>query len=76
MSSSHDDELTRVLADYLAEVEAGRPADPEEWIAKHPAIAERLRTCLKGLHMVEEFAGSIGAGGLKPATGSRRTDAG
>ena len=52
-----------MLADYLAEVEAGRPVDPEEWIAKHPAIAERLRTCLKGLHLVEEFAGSIGAGG-------------
>ncbi len=63
--SSQDDELTHVLADYLAEVEAGRRVDPEEWIEKHPAIAERLRTCLKGLQMVEDFAGSIAAAGIK-----------
>jgi eukaryotic-like serine/threonine-protein kinase len=58
---SQDDELTRVLADYLAQVEAGRVVDPEEWIEQHPAIARRLRTCLAGLHLVEEFAGSIGS---------------
>ena len=63
-----------MLADYLAEVEAGRPVDPEEWVGTHPAIAERLRTCLKGLHLVEEFAGSIGAAEIKQAPG-RRTDA-
>ncbi len=61
-AASQDDELSRVLADYLAEVEAGRAVDPLELIEKHPAIADRLRTCLKGLHMVEEFACSIGAG--------------
>jgi eukaryotic-like serine/threonine-protein kinase len=61
-ASSPDDELTRVLADYLAEVEAGRAVDPEEWIENHPAIADRLRICLKGLQMVEEFACAIGAG--------------
>lgn len=59
--SRDDDELTRVLADYLTEVEAGRAVDPEEWIEQHPAIAGRLRTCLAGLHLVEEFAGSIGS---------------
>jgi len=60
--SIEDDELTCVLADYLAAVEAGEAGDPEELIANHPAIAERLRTCLKGLYLVEEFACSIGAG--------------
>ena len=65
VGTSQDDELTHVLADYLAEVEAGRPVDPEEWIEKHPAIAERLRTCLHGLQMVEDFAGSIGAAGIE-----------
>ncbi len=62
IASSQDSELTRVLADYLAEVEAGRPVDPEKWVEDHPAIADRLRMCLKGLHMVEELACSIGAG--------------
>ncbi len=60
-SSGEDDELTRVLADYLGEIESGRPVDPEEWINRHPAIGDRLRNCLKGLHLVEEFAGSLGA---------------
>ena len=36
-----------VLDAYLAEVEAGRPVDPEEWVGRHPAIADRLRACLK-----------------------------
>jgi eukaryotic-like serine/threonine-protein kinase len=51
-----DDELARVLDEYLAEVEAGRPVDAEEWIARHPALADRLRACLKGLQLVEEVA--------------------
>ncbi len=59
-----------MLAAYLAEVEAGRPADPEEWVARHPDIAERLRSCLKGLHLVEQFAGSIGAGRLDRQPGA------
>ena len=63
-----------MLADYLAEVEAGRPVDPEEWIEKHPAIADRLRTCLKGLHMVEEFAGVVRSRGDQTRSRRRRTD--
>ena len=67
---SYEDELTRVLAAYRAEVEAGRPVDPEEWVTRHPDIAERLRSCLKGLHLVEQFAGSIGAGALDRQPGA------
>ena len=44
---------------YLAEVEAGRPVDPEEWIRRHPAIAGRLRACLRGLHLVEAAAEAL-----------------
>ena len=68
--SIEDDELTCVLADYLAAVEAGEALDQEELIANHPAIAERLRTCLKGLHLVEEFACSIGAGAANAEAGA------
>ena len=31
-----EDELAAVLDAYLAEVEAGRPVDPEEWVRRHP----------------------------------------
>ena len=51
-----EDELAQVLDAYLAEVEAGRPVDPEEWVGRHPAIADRLRACLKSLHLVEAAA--------------------
>jgi len=66
-----DDELAQVLDDYLAEVEAGRPVDVEAWVGLHPVIADRLRACLKGLHLVEEVAGAIGPVGTgKAATGA------
>jgi eukaryotic-like serine/threonine-protein kinase len=54
-----EDELAQVLDAYLAEVEAGRPVDPEEWVGRHPAIADRLRACLKGLHLVEAAAEAL-----------------
>jgi serine/threonine protein kinase/tetratricopeptide (TPR) repeat protein len=80
-----EDELASVLDAYLAEVEAGRPVDPEDWVRRHPAIAGRLRACLKGLHLVEAAAEALaitsgpgGAGGVRegpppgspPASGS------
>ncbi len=54
-----EDELAAVLDAYLAEVEAGNPVDPEEWIGRHPAIASRLRACLRGLHLVEAAAEAL-----------------
>ncbi len=58
-AQADEDELAQVLDDYLLEVEAGRPVDMEDWVERHPAIADRLRACLKGLHLVEEVAGTI-----------------
>jgi serine/threonine protein kinase/Flp pilus assembly protein TadD len=55
-------ELAQVLDAYLAEVEAGRPVDPEEWVERHPAIAARLRACLKSLHLVEAAAEALALG--------------
>ena len=37
-----EEELAQVLDAYLVLVEAGRPVDPEELVARHPAIADRL----------------------------------
>ena len=50
-STSHDSELARVLDAYLAAVEAGQVVDPEMLAAGHPAIAERLRDCLRVLRV-------------------------
>ena len=61
IASSEDSELSRVLAAYLDDVESGRAVDPNKLIDDHPGIGDRLRVCLKGLHLVEELACSIGA---------------
>jgi eukaryotic-like serine/threonine-protein kinase len=60
-TGSQEAELARVLDEYLAGLEAGRPADVEGLIERHPAIADRLRACLKGLQLVEEVAGTFGS---------------
>ena len=49
-------ELVRVLDAYLAEVEAGRPPDPQGLIAAHPEIADRLRDCLGVLSLADHLA--------------------
>jgi serine/threonine protein kinase/Flp pilus assembly protein TadD len=51
--NDEDAELAQVLDAYLADLEVGRPADPDQVVAEHPAIAERLRACLIGLHQIE-----------------------
>jgi serine/threonine protein kinase len=61
-----EDELAAALDAYLAEVEAGRPVDPEEWVRRHPEIAGRLRACLRGLHLVEAAAEALD---ITPAAG-------
>ena len=36
-----------LLEGYLADLEAGRPADPAQLIAAHPHLAQALRACLE-----------------------------
>ena len=38
--ASLDAELGRILEAYLADLEAGRPVDPERLLAEHPSLAE------------------------------------
>jgi eukaryotic-like serine/threonine-protein kinase len=56
---SADEELARVLDGYLADLEAGRAPDPEQLLAEHPTIAERLRACLAGLDFLEKASESF-----------------
>ncbi|AGA30823.1 serine/threonine-protein kinase [Singulisphaera acidiphila] len=46
-----DVEVARVLEPFLAEVEAGREADPGRLLAENPALADRLRACLEVLRI-------------------------
>jgi serine/threonine-protein kinase len=55
-SASEDAEVARVLDEYLAELEAGRPADPDRLLADHPAIASQLRACLEVMHLAGRVA--------------------
>jgi tetratricopeptide (TPR) repeat protein len=60
--TSSEVELAQALDAYMAAVEAGRPPDPEQLLAEHPAVADRLRACLASLRLVERAAGSFVAG--------------
>jgi serine/threonine protein kinase/WD40 repeat protein len=52
-----DIEAVQVFDAYLAEIQAGRPPDPERLVAQHPALADRLRAFLNVTHMVDHVAG-------------------
>lgn len=52
--AAEDEELVRVLDEYLSDLESGRPVDPERMLSQHPTIAHRLRACLSGLSLLDE----------------------
>jgi serine/threonine-protein kinase len=52
-ATSDEVELAQVLESYLAQLEAGEPADPEGLIAAHPKLARPLRACLKVMHLAQ-----------------------
>jgi tRNA A-37 threonylcarbamoyl transferase component Bud32/tetratricopeptide (TPR) repeat protein len=60
-----DLEVGRIFDAYLAELEAGAPADPERLLAEHPALADRLRACLDLMRVVDQAAIGALAGALK-----------
>ncbi|MGO9924456.1 MAG: protein kinase domain-containing protein, partial [Isosphaeraceae bacterium] len=51
--TTEEAELAQVLESYLAQLEAGRPADPERLITAHPELARPLRACLKVMHLAQ-----------------------
>ena len=52
--AGQDAEIARILDEYLADLERGRPVDPQQLFADHPELAHRLRACLSGLSLLEE----------------------
>jgi eukaryotic-like serine/threonine-protein kinase len=67
---AEDSELVSALEACLAEIEAGRPVDLDRLAAGNPSLAGRLRTCLAGLHAVEQegvtMAGAVAAAAPGP----------
>ena len=55
LEAPEDVELGRALEAYLADIEAGRPADPARLIAAHPKIAGQLRACLQVMNLADRM---------------------
>jgi len=72
LKDSLDAELGRVLEAYLADLQAGRPVDPEKLLAEHPALAEQLRSCLAVVHMADRVADAAGSAAVSGCTLPRR----
>ncbi len=62
LESSLDAELGRILEAYLADLEAGRPVDPDRLLAEHPSLAEALRSCLAVVNLADRVADGTGPG--------------
>src|SRR5262245_17659037 len=48
-SAERDDRIARILDEYLLGLERGEPISPDELLARHPDVADRLRDYLSGL---------------------------
>jgi serine/threonine protein kinase len=55
VEAAEDSEVGRVLDEYMAGIESGKPDDPERLVAEHPEIAEKLRPCLEILRMARHL---------------------
>jgi tetratricopeptide (TPR) repeat protein len=61
--------MARALEEYLAAVEAGTAPPREEFLARHPALADDLDACLAALHFIGRAAEgprSVAAGAAGP----------
>jgi serine/threonine protein kinase len=56
---SREQRINRVLAEYLAAVEAGRPIDQNEWLARHPDLQAELRSFFADESKVNRIAASL-----------------
>ena len=53
-------ELVRVLDDYLADLQAGKPPDRTAVLAAHPQLAGQLDQCLAGLEFIHRAGQTAG----------------
>jgi eukaryotic-like serine/threonine-protein kinase len=59
--SPDDPRVTRAMEEYLAALEAGRPLDRHDFLARHAGIAGALARCLDGLEFLQAAAPELHA---------------
>ena len=62
-SAAERQRLATILDEYLLEIERGAPVEPEELLARHPDVADRLRGYLSGLALFHKAAAAPVSGG-------------
>src|SRR5262249_36002274 len=72
-SSDRDEQLNEVLADYLRAVDAGRPPNREELLARYPHLASELAAFFANRDQMERLAGvfrSLARSAAQPSPGA------
>ncbi len=62
LESSQDEQITLALEQYARLKRAGRLPPRDEFLARHPTIADALGECLDGLELVEDAASHFAPG--------------
>jgi WD40 repeat protein/tRNA A-37 threonylcarbamoyl transferase component Bud32 len=71
-ATDREQRANEVIAAYLAAAEAGQSPDPQEWLARHPDLADELTSFLAAKASFEQQAGPlIPTGAGEPTPGSR-----
>jgi serine/threonine protein kinase len=67
--------VIRALHEYLAELEAGRAPDRQEFLDRHAPVAQALAECLDGLEFVHGAACRLHSAAGQPAGAARSAEA-
>jgi serine/threonine protein kinase len=60
-----DREVVRALQEYRSAMEAGRKLPRQEFLARHPAVADELAACLDALDLVQQAGPRLGDASLE-----------
>jgi WD40 repeat protein/serine/threonine protein kinase len=60
-SGAVDQQLAEVVAEMTDRLHAGEPVDVEQYIARHPELADRLRPLVAALDLLARFSSSAGS---------------
>ena len=73
--SQSDARLVAAVQAYMADVDAGRRPNRQEFVARHPDIADELSACLQGMAFVKSAAAEFDDDDQNGAGGAARTNA-
>jgi serine/threonine protein kinase/Tfp pilus assembly protein PilF len=70
VSGSVSQQVAEVVAEITDRLHAGEPVDVEQYLARHPELADRLRPLVAALDLLARFRSSAGADGPPTRTGA------